>query len=199
MFLLRCLFYSINFQHCKHISSAPFYSFDATRQVFGHLMKLYANIYILHALIWNCVTATGQSKHTGYLNPAEKENLFNLPCMHNVTPPPPYTDVQTNLILNVGWGKRLNEILAVEEELICQPPMSFEWTTPAAGALPWWFHHFITGRTVSNLGIVWPLQMSLIQFAHQQVLLERMSLDVSHAWRLEVARWTDGERENQMM
>lgn len=39
---------------------------------------------------------------------------------------------------------------------------------------------------VSNLGIVWPLQMSLIQFSPQRVLLVGMSLDVSHAWRLEV-------------
>lgn len=39
---------------------------------------------------------------------------------------------------------------------------------------------------MSNLGIVWPLQMSLIQFTHQQVLLEGMSLDVSHAQGLEV-------------
>lgn len=80
-------------------------------------------------------------------------------------------------------------MLAVEEELICQLPASFERTTPAARALPWWFHHFITGRTVSNLGIVWPLQMSLIQFAHRRVLLEGMSLDVSHALWVEVARW----------
>lgn len=94
--------------------------------------------------------------------------------------------------------KRFDKILEVEEELICQLPMSSEWRTPAARALPWWFHHFITGRTVSNLGIVWPLQMSLIQFAHQQVLLERMNLD---ARGLEVARWMrvkgNSDDENQ--
>lgn len=71
-------------------------------------------------------------------------------------------------------------MFAVEEELICQLSASSEWRTPTARALRWWFHHFITGRTVSNPDIVWPLQMSLIQFTHQQVLLERMSLDVSH-------------------
>lgn len=71
-------------------------------------------------------------------------------------------------------------------------PPSSEWTPPAARALPWWFHHFITGRTVSNLGIVWPLQMSLIQFSHQWVLLEQMSLDVSHEWG--AGGWGSGGR-----
>lgn len=130
--------------------------------------------------------ASLRPKRPRYLDPVYGENPFNLSCI--MSP-------HTNLTLKGGRGRAewaagggggggVNSSAA---------PPSSEWTPPAARALPWWFHHFITGRTVSNLGIVWPLQMSLIQFSHQWVLLEQMSLDVSHEQRgggevVEVAR-----------